>query len=529
MNNSSLYIPTNSTCLALYFGTGLIMPSEYYGRNIETIQNRISNAIIITEQKWYQGINCSIEIILTDNERTILKPIEGVNGAYEFSGCVPISRILNIFFNDNNQMETTVWNINRGTAFVPNRILKVDSEKNDSKDTLNIQETNLPISQDIRDKAKRFDVLLGGFAFMKVGTQPEMSVTHNYFPTLGYFNQLVSEQVKDAQNKNKIEFNYKYSGLFSSRENEWTKWTRYIYKDLKKEDVEIIAKNEKVKLETKLGNIKLDTINPDTVLYDLALLATYGINKTKSVDDLISFINRSNLSQDKIEEIALLFGLNIGYSKLRNSYKAYNREVHVKFDLDTKLDYYTIESIYLFVFKGERDIRELQYLNPVLPSSIPTNKPARSNFETYDILDTTVIFKKKAVAGIVSKAPYEDFINELTKEICTWSSAVLKADEAETKKYLTNKFGPSLLKLCEQSVTTNPLPTPVQSVQLVNPGKKEPQVSVIHNDELETLSFSKLKEAAKEKGIKDFKKFKAGSVKEMIELIDIIRNTPTIL
>src|SRR5690606_37511888 len=131
-----------------------------------------------------------------------------------------------------------------------------------------------------------------------------------------------------------FDFSERYKGLFILNENEWSKWQPYIYKNIEVREIETIAEKEGIRIEKKLGVINLNSINPNSLVFDLAVLAIYGNGKNKSTDDLVSSIHTGIIPNEKREEIALLFGLNSGYTKLHNQYKAGSRSFDVKFKLD---------------------------------------------------------------------------------------------------------------------------------------------------------------------------------------------------
>ncbi len=89
---------------------------------------------------------------------------------------------------------------------------------------------------ELSDKIKRFDIILGGFAFMRLGGKSFMNYSENYFSTLSYFNKLIEEQTINAAKEKGLKFSNKYTGLFSKQESEWSKWQQYIYKNITAEE-----------------------------------------------------------------------------------------------------------------------------------------------------------------------------------------------------------------------------------------------------------------------------------------------------
>jgi len=116
--------------------------------------------------------------------------------------------------------------------------------------------------------------------------------SENYFITLSSFNKIIEEQTIKAEKEKDLNFSRKYLGLFTLNSSEWSKWHPYIYKNIDLKDVEDIAEKEGLKIEKKYGLLNIDSINKETHLYDIAILATYGDRKNKSIDDLVNSLHR---------------------------------------------------------------------------------------------------------------------------------------------------------------------------------------------------------------------------------------------
>ena len=110
----------------------------------------------------------------------------------------------------------------------------------------------------------------------------------------------------------------------------------------------------------------------------------YGLGKRKSVDDFISLLLSNRFSLERKEGLSLLFGMHNGYSNFRNLYKIKGYEKTVKFKLDSMLDYYTIESIYQYVFNG----KTFNYIDNWCPQQ---KIKSREGYKTFRILDKLVI------------------------------------------------------------------------------------------------------------------------------------------
>ena len=249
---NSFYIPINSGSLAHYFSRAIILPAKYFPNKPEDIQNTIGNAILVSKKKWVKNSDCTLEVVLTATE---VKELLSVSPYFSLSNTpIPISRVKSICFLDPKQKETTIWNINSGAAFVPEYLVSVEVSKNIefiSADELNQGNQDNSVI-DVSDKIKKYDIILGGFAFMRLGGKSGTNFSHNYFSTLSFFNKLIEEQTNNAANQKGLEFSNKYWGLFTKKESEWSNWQQYISKNITAEDVLDIAKTKNLKVEKKL-------------------------------------------------------------------------------------------------------------------------------------------------------------------------------------------------------------------------------------------------------------------------------------
>ena len=439
----SFFIPINSNSLADYFCRAIILPAKYFPNKPEDIQDRFSDSILLSKRKWTKNTDCSVEVVLTDSEVKELNKKSDI--FFELNIPIPISRVKSVWFLSSKQKETTIWNINNGAAFVPEHIIKVEQDKSpdfesDENISLN-KETST--SKELAEKINRYDILLGGFAFMKLGGKPFMDFSENYFSTLSFFNKLIEEETTKAAKEKGLKFSNKYLGLFSKTDSEWSKWQHYIYQNVDIKNVEEIAAKEGIKVEKKLGFIQFDSISPDTHLFEIAILATYGERKSKSTDNLVTDLRNGVVPSEKAEEVSLVFGLNNGYSRLRNKYQTTEKESSVKFKLESRLDYYIIESIYQFAFNGNKS----NYSFPYLDEWCATSKQNKSvkGFDTYKILDTVVIAKKKqtALEGFFQNYSREIYAS-IYKTVKQWIPPFAKSDEKEAHLFFEKSLKSSL-------------------------------------------------------------------------------------
>lgn len=433
MNNPVLYVPISSSGLAHYFAGGIILPASLYENRPNDIQTSYSNVILVSEYKWFNDSDCSIEVILTKEELSKLTEID--TGIYQYPTPIPISRIKKIWFLDEEQRQTTVWNINNGTAFISELILRTESINPERvKVELKKVETR-PVLQDLKDKTRQFDVLLGGLAFMRVGGLQLMEYSKNYFKTLAFFNRLISSEIEKIEICNGIKFKDAYHGLFTKKESEWTPWIKDIYDEVDVETIKSIAKRRKERVEIKYGMVQLDSINRKSHIYELAVISIYGENKNKGIDQLVIDLENGVIERDKVEDIALVFGLNNGYRKFRNFYEKSKRKINVKFKMDSLVDYYTIESIFQYVFHKEKENWGFDYIESWCPKY--KAEKTLSGYETYTILDKSIVLKKKpTLFEVFFQNYFQESNRKISKIIQNWIAPPLMIDEGHVLEAL---------------------------------------------------------------------------------------------
>ena len=148
------YIPINSGSLPHYLSKALILPSKYLPNKPEDIQNKIEHSILLSKKQWVKNSDCSIEIVLTTDEVKVSYNL--TDNFLQLNLPLPISRIKKIYFLDEKQMETTVWNINNGAAFIPQHLIATASKANIEfvDDNFISNETSINSSGEIEKKIK---------------------------------------------------------------------------------------------------------------------------------------------------------------------------------------------------------------------------------------------------------------------------------------------------------------------------------------------------------------------------------------
>lgn len=401
------YLPINSTSLPHYFACACVKPAGYFENKPQDIQDRFPNALLISSELGTRDTDCCIELVFTKEEETLLIPC-GKN-YYLFKTPLPISRVKKVYFQDQRQLEQTVSNINMSAAFVPRSLATVTRFSD-----VSCEEGHLDVKlggNDYSHQVEMFDRILGALALMKTAKEHYMNFSENYASTLSFFNA----NVKDDLERQGRQINEKFFGLFS-RTGSFMKFIPYLEKKISKEDLDQIASENNQRIERSYTKaINYDKLNG--IPYAFAILQSYGVGgeaATKKIDGLIS-TNFEGLKDGKAEGIALYYGYNRGYTVFNNSYgtEETGRQI-VKYLLDSKLDYYTIESVYQFAFNARTASTQFPYIDAWCPKK--NQYPKRKT--DYLVLDTAFIGKKKPsvfskeyLLGFLEEIKTFDFIN----------------------------------------------------------------------------------------------------------------------
>lgn len=420
MNNNIYYLPIKSANLAHYYAKGCVCPTNYFNNRNEDIQNIFSNSLLLSTSKFTQDTNCSLEIVLNEKEERAKKI---TNNFFLFECPLPISRVKRIIFKEEKQKVNTEFNVNSGAAFLPKQLIEVDSNSKE----INSSELNMTQHKESdKNWSSQIDFynrILGGFAVMSIAGNKFQNYPLNYFNTLANINSLIKDEITNqnvAVNNNydwTLINNEKFKGLHKA-----------IYSTINYNVVEKFAENDKISLPKENGIYVLDKIDQSKATYLIAVLSSYGQGARMKIDTFIFDLISDQFPKKKKEGLALIFGINKGYESFRNKYKTNSYQIDVKFKLDSQLDFYTIESIYQFVFNKKKDNFTFKYLDDWCPKHIDENK--RNEFETYQVLDKTILYKKKE-ERVSSENSYQNFspnsiIQKIVLEINKWIPTYLK-------------------------------------------------------------------------------------------------------
>lgn len=405
----SFFVQINANTLPHYIVGGCIRPAFLIERRERDIQSMFSNHILLCNKKWSSNNDCSIEVLLTDLEVNLLHKLSDDYSLFE--SIIPISRILGVYFTEHEKSETIIWNLENGAGFLPKYLLFVNSktENESSNDVLpNIQIENKDLHK-IQQSYNRFNRVMGGFAFMKTAMydlkDTRINFPLNYIATIGFYNDFIRAESEKIGLK-------KPHFIFEILSNN-TEISNYIGKEISDDIISRSAKKEKIRIEDKFGSFKIDSIPDDTLTFKLAILNTFGKSKSKSIEDLLSTIFE-DLEYSRREEIALIYGLNTGYEALRNFYKLKERNFIVKFELESKIDYYIIESIFNYSFRNKKS-EKFDFIERDIKIPFRKQEIVNSDYLHYQFLDTLAVIKRKDYIESL-----ELIVESIIKEIAQW-------------------------------------------------------------------------------------------------------------
>lgn len=398
----TFFIPIKSYNLAHYLSQALICPVRFLEERNPDIQNVNPDFITISTKRIINDNNCSIEVFITpEEENTTINKLS--DNLYILDKPLPISRIRHIWFTEGDQKTKTIWNIEQGSAFFPNHLVSVTDDKPIEAE---VPKYTGKFKKDYSEENKRFDQLLGGFALMRLGGEDYMNYSPIYFPTLSVINgHTMNELEKIITSVGKRKYITKLP--FLNTESKYANFIDYqaetklelrdsIYNAVDSKKVEKSAIKEKIDLQKKLGKIVLEDIDKQTETYLYAILASYGERQARlTLDNFISdLVLDDRFPKERKEGISLIFGINKGYKVFRNYYKTQSFKAIVKFEMDSLIDYHTIESVYQYVFNRDKidDFATFDFESLVQRNNIQTNN---SNYLSYRILDKEVIYAKK--------------------------------------------------------------------------------------------------------------------------------------
>lgn len=477
---TKFYIHIQSDTLAHFLVRGIFCPSRFLNNKNRDIQDQYDSFLLLSDKQWNDESDCSIEVHLLEEDIAQLMQIQ--DNYFVLGNCLPISRLVKIHFSDMKKAENVIWNINQGAAFVPDWAVSYQfKSKQDTVELIGQHSFSEVYSENaLKTKMERYDRLMGGFSFLKVGqlnsAYNTLDTTVSYLSAVAYFNTYIKSEIE----ANKINLNRHIQAIFSG-ENEIYK---YLAKPVSFEDVTALGKKENQKVLKSFNTIKFDAIEPKSLTYKLAILHTYGKGKGKSDNDLVSGLLSSSSSK-LVEELALVFGLHSGYSTLRNKYSNTKTTIDTKFKLENVLEFYLIESLYNYVFKDHRKSDRIDFLeNLTLKNQV---KKTPGNFYYLKILGQNYSYEKQERV-IIEKDSLTSMLLNTIKDWCQKNDAKLNEEN------LLTKLGKSIIPEIRTVITSNKKELIVKKPKLLS--KKEIKKVTSNKPTTKQESLAKSKKGA---------------------------------
>ena len=488
---NTYYFPIESSNLGAYFSSGIIAPHNYMSERNKDLQSLCSDYLIFSKLKFTSTSDCSLEIILSEEEIQLLLNSEK-NNFFLLGLALPITRIKKIYFYSEEKCKRTI-SFAESSSFIPERLIEL-SNKNDNDfidDNLFLKKGQLA-TNDFSSKINKYNSFLGGFAFMRLGgDKNSMNYSKNYFSALSYFSSSIQKEFTNARKtipKLAIDIqDEKYHGIFNEENNQLLNWRNYIFGT----DENITSKLKGV-VQFSNNTYKQDTVKNNYELYILSILANYGHgqNKAKQTDSLVKAITDDNNQIFHKEAVTLFYGLRNGYRGFNKSYYFNNERQIIKFELNTILDYVEIESIYQFVFNQKKS-DEFKYLHDVFPKY--TQQINNRKFKTYKILDKYIIYDEKpqTVKGVIENFLEKFYPKNILDSLTVFFSKRILIELTENqKKTLSDDFFESIkepLKLyIEKEIVSDIIEFYEEDIK-----NKIEQLENVHNTELKNLNLQK--------------------------------------
>ena len=378
-----------------YIKCGLIVSDKYLDENKERdTQSKNPNFLVVSDGyiKKLDEYQILLELIITDDEKEKLLKVDDI---YYFDFPLPITRIKKVYVQNQEIKKHIEVQIQNGeNGFLPKNLFYVYLK---NKKPIFEQREYLSLDDDLaiydfKTQIRVFDKRMGMFAFMKNSefyygddTKKVANYSEHYFSTLS---KLLEKSRDDTifEGLNTLSINKEFKELLYS--------TYQIDKEF------IIQEAQKIE-DNELKNIFLDMVSPtgtrkalknileknDMEHYLIGLVYYFRQKESNKKDNFK--IDIKSLIPYELAEISLaILGIYFGYTILRSEEKIeiednyFKRllkrdKLNMKFTLENKLDYVTIETIYTFCFKDESKGYEFDYLSypkKLKPIKIPQNK-----------------------------------------------------------------------------------------------------------------------------------------------------------
>lgn len=367
------YLPSRATSLAHYFSQAVISPAACYRNKPSDLQDRNPRHLLMGGHPAMPDSDCCLELALTDDEHSRLISTPGHWRFYD--GALPITRIRRILFTDRQRMDATLAAVNISTAFLPRHLAAI-LPKEAIAASGEIPEA--PVAAPSQSSALcHFDRFMGAVAMLRLSGEGCCPLA--YATAISFFNYVIRKTVET----NAPDAGFSLHGIFDGS-NGFSKILPLLGQPIDESAVIDLGQRigEHVKVNPVTRMIMIDRIN-DRWLYVAAVLATYGTgakSRRRRVDELMTS-RFSTIREDLRPLVALCLGYHYGYSTFL---KGYGKDCPFKFRLDSRLDYYVIESIFRYAFDNRRVSGTFPDFDRWWPASTPRQPLKKDEFILMD-------------------------------------------------------------------------------------------------------------------------------------------------
>lgn len=414
----NLYIPIKVENLAFYLNSASFAPANFYEQRGRDVQSALGgNAVLMSTKQLVGESDCAIEVCLVDDEcqEPRLRKISEVSeDCYLFYGFLPMSRLVKICFASQELMEHIVSQISLNTAFLSKDFCQVGVlTKSDSQIQLFPESST---KDNLFDAYHNYQRLLGGAALMRLVYDAPYTYSRGYLPFIAKLNSYVKSLMEnadlDVESKGYFGESDWYALIQDIESNPETRPNRYA------DAIKEFAHNSGLIVEENrsMHTIKTDNLSGGALVF--AYLKDYKVDDADTggrltIDGLIC--NRFD-DIKSAEDVAFFFGYSRGYSRFTKLYD----DIAYKYDVDSWLDMYVVETIYQRAYRKGKD-----YISGTFPyidnRYVACAKKYKLSDGEFMLLDQYVICKKKAPVG--SDEWFEGFFQRSVAKV----EGVLKA------------------------------------------------------------------------------------------------------
>lgn len=420
-----------------YIQRALIAPDSYFDDEIEKdIQSKNPNFLAVSDG-YLQELNehqILVELILTNEEIVKLHRIGEVS---YFDFPLPITRIKKIYVQDEDVKQHILVNVqNNEKGFLPEELMDVYLKKKklifENKDYIPLDLEKF--SDDYQEKVTKYDKRMGMFAFMKNANLYYPQITHyisnysdSYFEALSwYVNNSLSDTKGFAQLGEVFKKYDDFKTLLYSTNQIDEAFLERIAATLEESETKEIF--EGLFKENGVRKTLPHLLEKDLGLYLIGLVYYFRKRDANKKDNFKIEIEKLIPAKEAEVSLAVL-GIYLGYTHIRpietieiaDEYfrEIFGSEINMKFQMNCKLDYMTIESIYSYCFNSKREVDGFLYLTyPKAPErfSIPNDKEFERGYELIineTVLDAPYLKIKKLSDTEISQKRLDSYPNQI--------------------------------------------------------------------------------------------------------------------